>query len=347
MRPDLVPQRKPLSHDMVLRKASAFKSSFPEAPEMQLSQFAPGSNSRDRFDDSTQKSICVCICTFKRPQMLRKVLSSLERQTAIATATISVSIADNDASQSAKPTVDEFMTVSSIKASYACQPIQNIALARNTAVAGAHAEFIAFIDDDEFPNDDWLSVMLDACERFKVAGVLGPVRPHFEKAPPRWISDGGFFDRPEPPTGTTMKWEECRTGNVLLRSEILGARDSVFNPELGTGGEDKDFFRRMIAAGHEFRWCNEGAVYETVPQERWTRAYQFKRALLRGRNILKLRVGRSRLILTSLVAAPVYLVVMPFALALGQHVFMKYAIRFCDHAGRLMALVGINPVRER
>ena len=33
---------------------------------------------------------------------------------------------------------------------------QNIALARNKAIENAKGDFIAFIDDDEFPLDQWL-----------------------------------------------------------------------------------------------------------------------------------------------------------------------------------------------
>jgi len=69
--------------------------------------------------------------------------------------------------------------------------------------------------------------------------------------------------------------------------------------------------------------------------------------MLRGRNILKLPIGRVGLVARSLIAAPVYLMVLPFALILGHHVFMKYCIKFCDHAGRILALLGLNPVRER
>jgi hypothetical protein len=30
-----------------------------------------------------------------------------------------------------------------------------------------------------------------------------------------------------------------------------------------------------------------------------------------------------------------------------RHVFMKYGIRFCGHLGRLLALCGLIPVKER
>jgi hypothetical protein len=53
---------------------------------------------------------------------------------------------------------------------------------RNKALLHAEGNFIAFIDDDEFPEDDWLCNLFKACMRFGVDGVLGPVNPHFEIA---------------------------------------------------------------------------------------------------------------------------------------------------------------------
>jgi hypothetical protein len=68
----------------------------------------------------------------------------------------------------------------------------------------------------------------------------------------------------------------------------------------------------------------------------------FKRALLRGRIVHKHRSGRAKLVAQSLVALPVYSLVLPVTLLLGQHVFVNYCIRFCDHFGRLLTLVGLN-----
>jgi hypothetical protein len=146
-----------------------------------------------------------------------------------------------------------------------------------------------------------------------------------------------------------MHWEESRTGNVLFRRSLIAGDAQPFLEAFGTGGEDKDFFMRMAQRGHAFCWCNEGITYETVPPDRWTRRYMLTRALLRGNNILK-HPGqrlRLRLLATSAVAAPAYSVALPFTLLFGQHVFMKYCIRLCDHAGRLLGAVGLNPVKAR
>ena len=108
-----------------------------------------------------------------------------------------------------------------------------------------------------------------------------------------------------------------------------------------------DFLKRMSERGCRFVWCNEAAVYETVPPARWKRSYMLKRALLRGKNILKHPTGRFQLLATSAVAVPIYLLTLPVTLIAGQHVFMKYSIKLSDHLGRLLAIVGMNPVSER
>ncbi len=293
------------------------------------------------------KEISVCVCTYQRPGLLKKLLESLEQLQTNSRFTYSVVVTDNDSRQSSQGVVAEFVAASRIAVTYSCEPRQNIALARNEALKHAAGEFVAFIDDDEFPENGWLAAMLEALEKYQAAGVLGPVRPHFEERPPRWIVEGRFFERPEHRTGRVMDWNECRTGNLLFRRRILDGVEEIFKPEFGTGGEDKDFFMRMTRLGHVFRWCNEGVVYETVPKERWKRSYMLKRAMLRGRNILKHPTGRVSLVTRSVIAAPVYLMILPFALMLRQHVFMKYCIRLCDHAGRILALLGFNPVRER
>jgi cellulose synthase/poly-beta-1,6-N-acetylglucosamine synthase-like glycosyltransferase len=291
--------------------------------------------------------ITVCICAFKRPELLRKLLRELAGQETDSLFTYSVVVADNDREQSARPVVAEVTAKTGLQIIYCVQTVQNIALTRNAALAKASGEFIAFIDDDEFPGQRWLLQLYRTCVENSVAGVLGPVRSYFDQQPPAWVEQGRFFDRPEHETGFRMDWEECRTGNVLFRKSILEAIGEPFRKEFGTGGEDKDFFMRMTQAGHAFIWCNEAAAYELVPPGRWKQSFMLERALLRGRNILKHPARRYRIIATSVAAVPLYGLLLPFTLLAGQAQFMRYAIRFCDHAGRLLALVGLSPVSER
>ncbi len=279
--------------------------------------------------------------------MLDRLLRDIAKQDTAGEFTFSVVVADNDATESARTIVETFAREGSIATRYVVQPEKNIALARNTALSQATGDFIVCIDDDEFPIPGWLLHLYRTCQRYQVAGVLGPVKPHFDAEPPRWVVKGRFYERPTHPTGFVMPWAECRTGNVLFRRSILPVNEPVFRREFGTGGEDQDFFRRMIQAGHKFIWCDEAVAYEVVPPVRWTRRFMLSRALLRGKNSLRQRRGRLKNLLKALVAVPLYALALPFLFLAGQHHFMKYSVKMVDHFGRLLALLGLNPVRER
>jgi len=136
--------------------------------------------------------------------------------------------------------------------------------------------------------------------------------------------------------------EEARTGNVLIKRElVLGA--SPFRPEF-RAGEDQDFFQRKIAEGRRFIWCAEAEAYETVPPARWGRKYLLRKALLRGATA-GLRTNATGAV-KSLLAVPLYALALPFTLLAGQQYFMTLLVKLCDHLGKLLILVGINPVSE-
>jgi glycosyltransferase involved in cell wall biosynthesis len=291
--------------------------------------------------------IAVCICTFKRPQFLKRLLEELRSQKTGGLFDYSIVVADNDLEESAKLVVNEFANNSSIEMIYCMEPTPNIALARNKVLSHARGDYLAFIDDDEFPANDWLLVLLKACKAYRVDGVLGPVKPHFDIEPPKWLTKAGFYDRVTHDTGFVMSWQEARTGNVLIRRQILDGTKQVFSPEFGTGGEDQDFFRRMIEKGYVFIWCNEAPAYETVPPHRWERRFLIKRALLRGKTTFRHPKNRFRNMAKSVVAVPLYAIALPFLFILGHHYFMKYLVRLFDHVGRLLALFRLNPISER
>ena len=289
--------------------------------------------------------ITVCICTFKRPQLLSRLLHELTGQDTDGQFTYSIVVVDNDQLRSAEAVVSEFVKNSPILARYCVESRQNIARARNKAVENAEGDFIAFIDDDEFPTRGWLLSLLKTLTEYQVDGVLGPVKPHFDAEPPRWVIEGGFHDRPMDPTGTRLDWSKCRTGNVLLKRQLFAQTEPPFRPEC-LSGEDQDFFRRMIEKGHAFVWCNEAVAYEVVPPARWKRSFLVRRALFRGVFSVRNHGFPARRILQSVIALPAYGVALPVALVFGQARFMKCVFKFSYHLGRLLAVVGVNPIGQ-
>jgi succinoglycan biosynthesis protein ExoM len=279
--------------------------------------------------------------------MLGRLLSKLEDQETEGLFDYSIVIVDNDKFESARQTAEFRAQQTKIAISYYVEPEQNIALARNKAIENAHGDFIGLIDDDESPAVHWLLNLYKALNHYKSDGVLGPVLPCFEKDPPRWVLKGRFFDRPTHPTGHILGWKNTRTGNALLRRSLFKKDRKWFDPAFGSGGEDRDFFRRKIEEGHVFVWCNEAPVFEFVPEKRWKRTVLLKRALLRGEMALNNTRSKPMSIFYSAVAIAIYTVCLPFFFVLGHHVFMKYLIKDCDHIGKVAAFLGINLIKEK
>jgi len=291
--------------------------------------------------------INVCICSFRRPELLGQLLTKLDNQQTKNRFTYSVIVVDNDRARSAEEVVKRFSSTTHLHVTYCVEPEQNIALARNRALRHAEGDFIAFIDDDEFPAEDWLSSLLETQTKFGVEGVLGPVQPYFDCDPPRWVKKGRFFERPRYKTGYKVNWEQARTGNVLFKRSILEGIGTPFAAEFNTAGEDVDFFRRMMGKGCSFIWCNEALVYELVPVSRCTLRYLLNRALLRGSNFHKHPSHRIRNIMKSLIAVPCYAVALPVLALFGQHVFINYLIKLLDHGSRLLAFLGLSLVTQK
>jgi succinoglycan biosynthesis protein ExoM len=308
---------------------------------------ATGSYPMDTVEARQTHHVSVCICTFKRAEFLSRLLAKLDPQQTEGLFIYSVVVADNDCARSAEPVVAAFASTTCLPVKYCIEPRQNIALARNKALQHAVGDLVAFLDDDEFPADDWLCNLFKTHVAYGVDGVLGPVKPYFEVDPPRWAQRGRFFERPTYTTGYKVSWEESRTGNVLFKRSILNGEDAPFRSQFDTAGEDVDFFRRMMEKGCSFAWCNEAVAYEMVPSSRCNRTYLLKRALLRGSNFPKQSRHRFRNLAKSLIAVPCYTLILPILFLFGQHVFLTYLIKLLDHASRLLAFCGLRLVTQR
>jgi glycosyltransferase involved in cell wall biosynthesis len=294
--------------------------------------------------------ISVCVCTFKRPALLADLLRGLLNQTTEGKFTYSIVLVDNDRHESGRPTVDQFLGAHPETINYLVEPEQSIALARNRAVAHATGAYVAFIDDDEVPIEDWLLKMYNALITFQADGVLGPVKPRFAVVPPEWALKANIFDRPNSqdyPSGLVLHWSQTGTGNALIQRRVFDEVEGPFKRDFASGGEDIDFFRRAVSQGKVFVWCAEAVTYETVPVERTRVFFQLKRALLRGKASLATSFGNPFGILKSVAACGVYTMLLPVSLIIGRHLFLKYLVKNCDHLGKLLASVGIDLVKEK
>jgi succinoglycan biosynthesis protein ExoM len=223
----------------------------------------------------------VCVATFKRPLLLSKLLESLSLQELPTGIAMRIIVVDNDKNGSARPIVEQFSAGSDVLVVYDIEPVQNIARTRNRAVALAVGDYVAFIDDDETAEANWLDRILATADAFNADVVFGPVKPVLPDNTQDWIRKGHFFDRERIPTGTPRP--HGGTGNTLVKTEVLHRSNMILDPAFGlTGGADTELFTRLQKQGAKLVWCDEAICYEQVPQNRMTVGWLVRRSFRGG-----------------------------------------------------------------
>src|SRR5574341_1882473 len=235
--------------------------------------------------------ICsICIATYKRPELLRKLLESIKKQVLPEDVRLQVIVVDNDAQGSAEEIVRTCGSDSRLWYSYWIQPLKNISLTRNASVQKALGSYILFIDDDEVASPDWVSSHLKTVVEYDADGVFGAVVPEFFEGTSDWLRRcyHSLNNYTATPTGSKAgaRW----SGNCLLKASVLRDEIGPFDPRYGlTGGEDTHLFDRLEHKGARFVYCQEAWVWEYVPANRTRPSYLLKVAF-RGGNAHTRRV---------------------------------------------------------
>ena len=301
--------------------------------------------------DASRDRISVCICTFSRTDLLARLLDALARQLVNPAFSFEIVVVDNDRARSAENCVERFRSRSEAKLLYDCEPERSISLARNRAIRNATGNLLAFIDDDEYPRNDWLVRLYRTLKESQANGVLGPVLPVFPPGAPKWMKKGGFFERPRLRSGTPISARDARTGNVLIQRSVFVEGSVWFDPAFGrTGGEDADFFSRQFSQGRVFVWCDEASVYESVPPERWTDSFLLRKHLrigtLVGETMRKGPLQSRAIAKEGIILCGCIAVALP-SLLLPKHVRMHVLRKLAYCGGLITAYYGLPILKDR
>jgi glycosyltransferase involved in cell wall biosynthesis len=292
--------------------------------------------------------IVVAIPTFKRPAALARLLAALE-QLDIAERVIVV-VADNDAADH-----EGYDYCRSLAAHYrwplepviaerrGIAQVRNVLVERALAYPGARA--VAMIDDDEWPCGAWLTELLKEQTETGADVVEGSIL--FEGG----VADAQEFDGVNDmrrPTGPVAMLEGA--GNILITRACLERLAAPwFDPAFAlTGGEDRDFFERVKAAGGRFAWADAALAYTAVPEHRhslrWllARAYGIGNAemhiFLKYRPGLAARLAEGTKIAGALIIGPFAGLAMAVAPARAAGLWR----RVFRNAGKFTALLGLR-----
>lgn len=297
--------------------------------------------------------VAVCVVTYLRPRGLARLLDGLERLRfeRVEMPGVEVVVVDNDPAGSARAVCDAAAPGLRWPVRYAHETRRGVSQARNRAVEEARrggAEWIAFIDDDEVPDERWLDELLRVREEYGADVVAGPVPPVFEEGAPAWVERGGFFAPRRFATGT--RFEHPGAGNVLLRTAVLDGMEAPFDERFAlTGGEDTHLFLRLARAGATMVWADEAIAYEWTPPTR-TRARWILLRVYRAANTwsaCERELDSAPRVLAGRVAKGVArigfgLALLPVSWIFGRHMMVRSLWYVCFGAGNLTGLTGLR-----
>ncbi len=237
------------------------------------------------MSERVMPSVCLCVPTFRRPAGLRKLLTHVERLDYAGK--LSVIVVENDAEAPAGAAIAQQMA-----RQFRFPLISRIEPRRGHTYAYDHAfvaacdsdpapDFIAVLDDDEYPAQNWLTEMVKVALHYDVEIVGGPAFPVFD-TPDHWLAKSGLYMLPRYATGPVPMIYS--SANMLIRrSTLKHYLDEPFLHEFAfTGGGDEEFFYRCRREGRSFAWADEAHVFETMPSSRTTVGYALRRMFRKG-----------------------------------------------------------------
>lgn len=155
--------------------------------------------------------------------------------------------------------------------------------ARNRAIADARGDYVLFMDDDETLDSDWLCAYERLIEAHSPDAFGGRQIVMFEDDRPAWLRDEllGFLgelnrsERIEPLTDPHTPFYGGNFGFRRAVCERLGGFDSMLGRKGAdnTGGEEVDFYRRLLDAGFKVWWTPEAVIYHRIQAVKLNKRY--------------------------------------------------------------------------
>ena len=247
----------------------------PEAPDAPPAPSAP----------ATSPAVSVCVITHAgRLGVFPGFLRTLRPVLAAYPGPVEL-VVGNNGGAAARAALDAAVAAAGFPAdlpvTIADSPRNDIATGRNLAIDTAGHPLVAFVDDDERPDPDWLARLVEARAATGAEAVAGPVVAHFPPGTAHWVrhmdlhNAAGREDLGEMPFAPS--------GNFLMERDLAAA--VRFDESFGRrGGSDTDFFLRARARGARIVWAARAVVHEEVTAAQASARATVRRCLLQGSN---------------------------------------------------------------
>jgi glucosyl-dolichyl phosphate glucuronosyltransferase len=228
-------------------------------------------------------NITVILCTYNRCQSLVKALDSAAALQLPRSVEWEVLVVDNNSTDKTCEVAQDFIRRHPDRFRYLFEPKPGKSHALNAGIRDAHAEILAFMDDDVLVEPSWLHNLTSKLKDELWAGAGGPILPLWTCPPPRWLSlESAYGQVPlvmfergsearelfEPPWGTNMAYRKSMF-------EKYGGFRTDLGPSPGSEirAEDTEFGSRLLRAGERLWYEPQAIVHHPVPDNRLNESY--------------------------------------------------------------------------
>ncbi len=223
-----------------------------------------------------QYDVTVILCTYNREQWIGDAIQSLLDLRTEGGFDYEIVVVDNASTDNTPAVIAAIASSADRPVRYVRETRQGPSAARNCGIAEANGEWLAFIDDDERADPDWLLELLAMTAKHGVRVSGGAVRLISSEQDAHIMSP--MLERVLAPGG--RRKSEClftpthalNSGNQLLHRSVF-EEIGVYEESWTEGGEDTELFMRLHAAGIESWYNPKAIVLHLVPPYRTSAGY--------------------------------------------------------------------------
>jgi len=236
--------------------------------------------------------LSIVICTYNRAQMLDDVLKGFSTLKHVQDMTYEVIIVDNNSSDNTRDIAEQWQAQKEFQLRYSMEVRQGISHARNRAVSEARGDWLWFVDDDIYFDENWLQGVTDVIKNNPDAmAIAGKIILEFERPEPEWLPDIAYNYYGLTRFGDNPRWlkhgEYPIGANVAIRKVVFECV-GLFNSNLGRVGnsliswDETEFFMRLYRSGGQIIYTPHAIVRHRITKQQLSKLWLIRRMFSDG-----------------------------------------------------------------
>lgn len=240
--------------------------------------------------------LSIVICTYNGEARIGQVLDRIRSQTGTESIAWEVLVIDNNSRDRTKQVVLSYPEVR-----YCFEAEQGLAFARSRAVREAQGKWVAFLDDDTLPDENWVAQAYRFAQNHTEIGAFGgQIHAEYEVEPPAGIkqlapylaivergSRAHRYDRVLPPGAGLVVQRQVWLDAVPKRLVLVGRTTTAM-----LASEDIEAILHIQKSGREIWYNPDMHLYHQIPRWRTERSYLLK--LVKGVGLARHHIRMTR-----------------------------------------------------